>query len=1055
MITQTKFRNFQRETQQALQAIQATLARLTTGNNLQHEGKNCRERIAPARERHPLPRRQLAYEDELSDDEEYVKHMFRHNRQGQRNMGGREPQTFRMKMDLPSFNGQLEIEGFLDWLVVVERFFDYMEIPEDKKVKLVAYRLMGGASAWWEQLTRARQRKGMVQTWAKMRWLLRARYLPLDYEQILFQQYQDCIQGSKTVQTYVEEFHRLSSHNNLSETDAQQVSRFVSGLRLAIQDLVSMQTIYFVTEAINLATKAEAQLERAKSIAGTRSSFDLNRVVVDKGKLPAFQPPLTNTSKGPHNKCYRCGQPGHRSNQCPKRSTVNLIEPELTAEGVEDELTYTYEEDEVTGGDEGELLSRSLVVQKLLLAPKQIEQSQRHNIFRTRCTVNKKVCDVIIDSGSNENIISKSMVTKLGLKTEKHPSPYKIGWIRQGAEARVTEICHIQFSIGQNYIDNITCDVVEMDACHIILGRPWQFDVDVIYKGRDNVYIFMSKGQKVVLGPIKEEFSVVKLKAKGKSVLLVDGENFIDEAKKTEELLAVVIEGGIGASLPNRPHYRMSPKESQILQEQVEELIRKELVQESMSPCAVPALLVPKNDGSWRMCIDSRAINKITIKYQFPIPRLEDMLDMLPGDEWKTAFKTREGLYEWLVMPFGLSNAPSTFMRLMIQEGRPVAFYNEKLNESRKKWSTYELELYVVFHALKVWEHYLVQTEFILFNDHHALQFINNQNSVNRMHARWISFIQRFTFSLKHKAGQLNKVADALSRRALLLVTIQTEVMGFDCLKDLYAEDEDFGPIWTKCLQGLSQEGMHIQEGYLFRGNQLCIPRSSLREQITRELHGGGFGKPSWSGQNSGHGKRERGFDSIFVVVDSNTSHPQTDGQTEVVNRTLGNLIRCLLGERPKQWDLTLAQAEFAYNNMLNRSTGKTPFQIVYCHPPHHALDLAPLPKIPGMSIAAEHMVDRIKTIQEEVRANLEEANVKYKTAADRKRRAKIFQKINDNAYVVDLPTEMTISPTFNIADLFEYHPPDECSSHLINARTRSVQEGETDVEPHKEGMES
>ena len=147
-----------------------------------------------------------------------------------------------------------------------------------------------------------------------------------------------------------------------------------------------------------------------------------------------------------------------------------------------------------------------------------------------------------------------------------------------------------------------------------------------------------------------------------------------------------------GAPLPNGPIYRRSVLENDEIKRQIQELLQKGHIRPSSSPCGSPIMLVQKKDGTSRICIDYQALNKIIVWNRYPIPRIDELLYQLkgakyfskidlksgyhhvpiePSDVWKTAFKAKEGLFEWLVMPFGLTNAPATFMRMMDDILRP------------------------------------------------------------------------------------------------------------------------------------------------------------------------------------------------------------------------------------------------------------------------------------------------------------------------------------------------------------------------------------------------
>jgi hypothetical protein len=110
----------------------------------------------------------------------------------------------------------------------------------------------------------------------------------------------------------------------------------------------------------------------------------------------------------------------------------------------------------------------------------------------------------------------------------------------------------------------------------------------------------------------------------------------------------------------------------------------------------------------------------------------------------------------------------------------PIAFFSEKLNESRKKYSTYDKEFYTLVRTLEHWSHYLLHKEFVLHFDHEALKYLGSQQKLSKRHAKWSEFLQAYSFSIKHKSGKLNQVADALSRRHSSLNTMQVQVLGFE-----------------------------------------------------------------------------------------------------------------------------------------------------------------------------------------------------------------------------------------------------------------------------------
>jgi hypothetical protein len=358
------------------------------------------------------------------------------------------------------------------------------------------------------------------------------------------------------------------------------------------------------------------------------------------------------------------------------------------------------------------------------------DEQKMNELFHIRVVSKHTKIDTLFDLGSQVNLIYESLVKKMGLETKPHLKPYPLGWVCDKQKLNVTKQCRVRFSIASKLINEVDLDVVPLDMCGIVLGSHYLYDRKAVFFRHEKKYHLTKGGVEYIVrahsmrvnttlvsaSPMKRLINTNKkyvlMVVREKDVGTSDAFQGCDPSHK-KKLVDIVskyddifqepnvlppkreIQHEIhlqqDSPLPNLGMYRMSVVVMTEIKK-VQGLLDQGVIRPSSPPCGSLIMIVPKKDGTWIMCVDYRALNKITVKNQYPLPHIDYLLDQLKNvvcftkldfhtgyhqirvaeqDAWKISFKTKQGLFKWLVMSFGICNAPTNFMRVMNDVFRP------------------------------------------------------------------------------------------------------------------------------------------------------------------------------------------------------------------------------------------------------------------------------------------------------------------------------------------------------------------------------------------------
>ncbi|GKV13905.1 hypothetical protein SLEP1_g24864 [Rubroshorea leprosula] len=616
------------------------------------------------------------------------------------------------------FDGTAGFEQVESWISEVERGFYLLHVSDNLKVNVGTYILTGKALTWWESYRKLHQGEPELSTWDGFKKVFMREYIPDSKKRELQREFADLKQGPGTVEQYKEEFDRYLPFVGGQVGDEQaKADKFLWGLNSDIYLAVNQFKPTTYREAADRAIDQEKAMARVKPSGQPSGGSSLGKRKFDGSHRSLFlTPPRSEISKGSrwsgatktvsqassaprarptqpichvcgkveHTRdqchiatgaCFKCGKQGRRIANCP------LLDPKTQG------IQPTSPQGSTSQGAQKQSTGVRIRAQQARAQVMTHKEAAATDVITGTLPVNSDYAHVLFDSGASHSFIAQSYVLKRALPVDISDCELHVD-TPLGGVMTTREVCRTV----DIYVDgrqlSASLFVLDISDCDIILGMDWLSkhfaSIDCHRKWAQKYLVNGCQGFLVSVTDASSVTSRLEDIPVVREFPDVFPEDLPGLPPDREVEFAIDLVPGTGPV--SKAPYRMAPAELKELKVQLEELLEKGFIRPSVSPWGAPMLFVKKKDGSMRLCIDYRELNKVTMKNRYPLPRIDDLFDQLkgaqvfskidlrsgyhqvkikPDDVPKTAFRTRYGHYEFIVMPFGLTNAPARFMDLM------------------------------------------------------------------------------------------------------------------------------------------------------------------------------------------------------------------------------------------------------------------------------------------------------------------------------------------------------------------------------------------------------